>query len=353
MNNPGYIGISNENEFYSHHYLSEVFKGDIKQVLDGWQQRKADEVDHEGGFETPHQRLKGLARDYFIMRERMRRGSSHKERISMQRAFFSQLLPVFGFAWHPHQITMDDGFEVPVLAAAGAHEHSPDLLILGAFDMSGDDLDPLATHPHEEQFHGSLPVDKAWLADDWNHLITNRIYGQPHPPRWVLLLSDAQLLLIDRLKWNQNRLLRFDWDEILGRKDDATLKATAVLLHKESLLPDEGTSLLDTLDENAHKQAFSVSEDLKYTLREAIELLGNEASAYLIQKAKEQKLGIYTGGRALDAEVLSLECLVICIACCSSFISRRDLIWLMYRLHRMPTARVIHWNPCVIWRWCV
>jgi len=146
MNSPGYIGISNENEFYSHHYLSEVFKGDIKHVLDGWQQRKDDESDHEDGFETPHQRLKGLARDYFIMRERMSRGLSNKERISMQREFFSQLLPALGFSWH------------------------------------------------QEQFHGSLPIDKAWLADDWNHLITNRIYGQPHPPRWVLLLSDSQLL---------------------------------------------------------------------------------------------------------------------------------------------------------------
>jgi len=300
-----YIGISNENEFYSHHYLSEVFKGDIKQVLDGWQQRKDEKQD----YETPHQRLRGLARDYFIMRERMRRGSSNRERISMQREFFSQFLPTLGFSMQPHQVTMDDGFELPILAAVGVHEHRPDLLILGAFDISGDDLDPLSVHPHKEQFHDSLPLDNEWLTDDWNHLITNRIYGQLHPPRWVLLLSDSQLLLIDRLKWNQNRLLRFDWDEILGRKDDATLKATVVLLHKESLLPTEGTSLLDTLDENAHKQAFSVSEDLKYTLREAIELLGNEASAYLIAKAREQKLGIYTGGRALDAEDLSLECL--------------------------------------------
>ena len=25
-----FVGIVNENEFYSHHYLAEVFKGDIK-----------------------------------------------------------------------------------------------------------------------------------------------------------------------------------------------------------------------------------------------------------------------------------------------------------------------------------
>jgi len=30
-----YIGISNENTFYSHHYFSEVFQGDIKTGM-GW-----------------------------------------------------------------------------------------------------------------------------------------------------------------------------------------------------------------------------------------------------------------------------------------------------------------------------
>ena len=28
-----FAGITNENEFYSHHYLSEVFSGDIKARL--------------------------------------------------------------------------------------------------------------------------------------------------------------------------------------------------------------------------------------------------------------------------------------------------------------------------------
>ena len=120
-----------------------------------------------------------------------------------------------------------------------------------------------------------------------------------------MLLSDRQCLLIDRYKWLQNRLLRFDWDEILGRKDDITLKATAALLHQQSLVPEQGNSLLDNLDENSHKHAFGVSEDLKYALREAIELLGNEAAEQLIQMP-----GInFTGNSALDADKLSRECL--------------------------------------------
>ena len=120
-----------------------------------------------------------------------------------------------------------------------------------------------------------------------------------------MLLSDRQCILIDRYKWRQNRRLRFDLDEILGRKDTPTLQATAALLHVESLVPQQGDSLLDNLDENSHRHAFGVSEDLKYALREAIELLGNEASDQLILRKDTS----YTGKSALDAKALSRECL--------------------------------------------
>jgi hypothetical protein len=76
------------------------------------------------------------------------------------------------------------------------------------------------------------------------------------------------LLLIDRSKWHEKRLLRFDLTEIFGRREDSTLKAMTALLVKDHLTPAQGLCLMDSLDENAHKHAFAVSEDLKYALRE-------------------------------------------------------------------------------------
>ena len=32
-----FTGIDNENEFYGHHYLAEVFKGDIRALIESWQ----------------------------------------------------------------------------------------------------------------------------------------------------------------------------------------------------------------------------------------------------------------------------------------------------------------------------
>src|SRR4029453_8833375 len=111
----------------------------------------------------------------------------------------------------------------------------------------------------------------------------------------VIVVGLNEWLLLDRYKWPNNRALRFDWNEILDRKDAATLQAATALLHRESLAPDSGASLLESLDENAHKHAFGVSEDLKYAIREAIEVLGNEAVQQLRQQAVDSKRGFFSG----------------------------------------------------------
>ena len=74
----------------------------------------------------------------------------------------------------------------------------------------------------------------------WDEVVTRRVFGQDHPPRWLLVLSFSRVLLVERGKWTHNRLLRFDLDEILGRREDATLKAAAALLHRDCLLPPDG-----------------------------------------------------------------------------------------------------------------
>ena len=35
-----FFGINNENEFFSDHYLSEIFKGDIQQLLELWREKE-------------------------------------------------------------------------------------------------------------------------------------------------------------------------------------------------------------------------------------------------------------------------------------------------------------------------
>lgn len=300
-----FIGLSNDNEFFSAHYLGEVFQGDLADTIKEWDSREEQGV----GFVTPHRALRNLHHGYFALRHKLKSERSANERIRLQHEFYRDLLGALGIPYQPANREIAANTELPVLSVLGDQ-----LWVLGALDANNEGEDPLSLQLHSDQFFGPGPHYEKLSNTDWYRILNEAVFRQSspfneQPPRWVLLLSDRQGILIDRYKWSQNRMLRFDWEEILGRRDDRTLKATAVLLHRESLVPDDGQSRLDSLDENSHKHAFAVSDDLKYALRQAIELLGNEAAVQLIEQARDRKEGIYSGSNALDAYQLSSECL--------------------------------------------
>lgn len=316
------VGIYNENDFYSHHYLSEVFVGDIRGVLEQWleKENQAREIERaekeqggkpQRGYRAPHTQLASYSGEYFRELNQHLSVKDVNKRLSNQRARWSPILHALGFEIKPTQVLLENG-QLPVLSAYQDHQGLPLLWILEAHDPSMDDCaDPLSLPLLSQQLEALEPEQRKALLKtqqgdelSWQDLISKKIFSAPEPPRWLLLLGNRQCLLLDRTKWAQNRLLRFDLEEILGRKESDTLKAMAALLHKDSICPQQGQNLLDNLDESSHKHAFSVSEDLKYALRESIELLGDEAAKQLIEKGFT-----YDGKNNIDASQLSLECL--------------------------------------------
>ncbi|EMZ5184905.1 class I SAM-dependent DNA methyltransferase [Yersinia enterocolitica] len=318
------VGINNENEFYSNHYLGEVFTSDIREALEPWneQENAAREVERAArekgeeftpGYRAPWNQLNSLATTFFRQLAEQEKQRQIPQRLTDQRSRWQPLLQALGYELNPQIQVLEDGSPLPVLARYNSADGSPWLWIVEAHDVEEGTLDPLALSLLKAQF--PVDVDKKHRDNlrknargehrSWQDLISTEVFTQPEPPRFVLLLGNRQLLLLDRTKWAQNRLLRFDFEEILSRRETETLKATAVLLHKDSLMPGSGAPYLDSLDDNSHKHAFGVSEDLKYALRESIELLGNEAMRYLIERG----LANYTGNRAVNPEDLSRECL--------------------------------------------
>ena len=308
-----FAGISNENEFFSHHYLSELFEGDIKETVKRWNEAEAADPERT----APHKRLRALRDRHTRLLRRAEKAVDGATRLAHQREWHRELLGALGYDWRPANHRLEDGDEIPVLCAlgdqepqagrtAGATSRSPNLLVVSAlFEEPDATEDPLTVRPSPLQFHGEAPPPDDLLDETWEHIVTRRVFSQNRPPRWVMLLSFSQLVLVERGKWAHNRLLRFDFEEILGRAEDATLKATAALLHRTSLLPGEGAqSLLDGLDENSHRHAFAVSTDLKYAMRESIELIGNEAIRYLREVSHER---VYNLDDQLAGE-LGLEC---------------------------------------------
>lgn len=304
-----FAGITNENEFYSHHYLAEVFKGDIKDRLEAWDAQEAqhpsDAPDHEQ-HRAPPKRLQAWAQRWFALRGQVQRGKDEHERWQAFMQIQAGLLQALGYAPPPRTLTLHElapGLPLPVWHLQGQR-----LAIIPAYQPSRED-DDLLDHQLTAFHYGTEPLPPQVKGETWADLLSDAVFGADQPPRYVLLLGLDEWLLLDRYKWPNNRALRFDWADILDRKDADTLKACAALLHQDSLAPGEGNSLLESLDENAHKHAFGVSEDLKYALREAIELLGNEAARQLDEQASGSKKSVYSGQYKLDAGVLSLECL--------------------------------------------
>lgn len=302
-----FAGITNENEFYGHHYLAEVFKGDIRERLDAWKAREEKARESDDPWRSPQRVLAGAGSRWFREREKLRHVRDQEEFAREFAALQQPLLRAFGYAIEPSVLSLVDGQPLRIWQRLGPEGRTPQLLVI-----------PAAAHGHEDEDILDQPIDLSVFPGEppkdardatWADWLSDAVFGADHPPRFVLLVGLDDWLLVDRYKWPNNRALRFSWGEILDRKDVPTLEASAALLHRESLAPEDGAFLLDGLDENAHRHAFGVSEDLKYALRDSIELIGNEAARQLRELAEDQKKSVFSGRSQLDAGQLSLECL--------------------------------------------
>lgn len=271
-------GLTNANEFYSQHYLDEILEKDLKPLFDQWK---------EQGAQSPVARLRTAAgaNGYFRARERFLNERKTSERASLFIDLVQPLLVALGYELAPQNLTLAEG-ELPVFAVYRDAKHQP-LLVIAAAIANAEDED---SSPLQLLAPAASEQDKGKYAhSDWEETLSKRLFADDHPPRWVLLLHHEEWLLIERSKWGRKALLRFNLPELFGPRDDKQFRAMAALLGSQSVLPVEGgVALLDSLDDSSHKHAFEVSTDLKYALRECIELIANEAIWYKRTVAKEK-----------------------------------------------------------------
>jgi hypothetical protein len=300
--------LTNHHEYYSAHYFAELLVGDLRETLDRWKSIADEHPDSESHREPPA-RLRSLAQPYFRALEKSRR--SPDALAETQREFLSTLLPILGYDLTPSWRAIGHGasaVRIPLLGEITTQSGAPALWLIEALpaDTSDDDLatSPLSLTPLKPQYthdpqnqNPQLPGHAAYSSlpssvspssvSSWEELLSQTIYSQDEPPRWVLFLSLGQIVLCDRMKWAERRFLSFDLREIFNRREDPTLRATAALLHRDSTCPADGLSLLDGLDESSHKHAFAVSEDLKLAVVASIEDIANEAVHYIRTVRKE------------------------------------------------------------------
>lgn len=297
-------GITNQNEYYTNHYFSSIFEENASETISAWRA----EAKESEEIRTPWALLRDVARQYYPVHDRFLRSKFDTQTLVNIRTLADLYLRALGYPEaKPEWIEIDDTLKAPVYLELTKANGAPALWILLATsdDKEAAILDKYCFAADEAAEEGLYSVPTSVLTNIPNEdLITKTLFGQAEPPRFILLIGMNQIALIDRNKWNEKRYLQFELEDIFSRHEESTLQAMAVLLHRNSLCPEEGTALLDELDANSQKHAAGVSQDLKYALRESIEILGNEV---LYDMATRQERNLETD--PVDAGDLTLECL--------------------------------------------
>lgn len=297
-------GITNKNEYYTNHYFSTVFEENTSTTISNWNAaaRESEEI------KTPWSLLRQNARQYYTAHDKFVRSSVNLQVLANIKALAGNYLKSLGYPEaKPEVVAVDDSLSVPVYLEMTKSNGAPllwvllsaskesDAGIMESFVFNADDVDDDAAGTLYKGILGEIANED---------LVTKILFGTAEPPRFIMLIGMNQIALIDRNKWNEKRYLQFELEEIFSRLENTTLQAMSVLLHKDSLCPDDGKVLLDELDEQSQKNASGVSQDLKYALRESIELLGNE-----VLYDMKTRLGRDLDANPVDAGQLTLECL--------------------------------------------
>ena len=229
-------GISNENEFYSNHYLTTAEDGPIKDRIDALGK------DAAGVFET----LAKTAGVWNRQSTAARADRSAAGRVTATREFADAFLRALGYDRIRESEKDAEDCPVPLLARVCNSDAEDTLWVIEAIIPIGEDFseNALGLPFLAEQLGGEegpapdpdRPVEQA---------IGKGIFNLDSPPRYLVVLSLAEAILIDRYKWTQGRLLRFDLEKILSRRDSHSLKVLGAILHKNSIVPHAGRSLLE------------------------------------------------------------------------------------------------------------
>lgn len=309
-------GIRNVGDFFSQHYLDQLLEKDLGELLSAWAARE-----NAGKGQSPPKRLAALANVYFKQAAAALEETSDRRRLACAQEFHAHLLDALGYERAPGVVLLESGECVPLVGRVD-HDRKPLLWLVEApfgraerEATSEEDDSPFRAAILPEQLP-SAPGDVHAANDgaghspqpsplSWGELFDGPLFHGDEPARWVIYLAGSDAFLIDRLKWPQGKYLHFELGTLFGRRETAALRAVAALLHRDALIPEGGTSLLERLDEASHKHAFGVSTDLKWGVQRSVERLANEALHYrrtILKKALFDD--------SIDPTALSRECIV-------------------------------------------
>ncbi|WP_328489498.1 class I SAM-dependent DNA methyltransferase [Streptomyces zaomyceticus] len=289
-----YDSLANRGDYFSAHYLAEVFPKDLKAgLLAAWKAREeeakaasaseeSEESDPEALPVTPRMGLRSLRRPYFRSRAFFAEAATDEARTFdapewRERAaeLNASVLRALGYDAKAQTLTVtraDHTYEIPVAHA------EPGLVAVDCGWAAEPDaaLDP----DGPGRLLHEVPLDAGNTLRTGSKL-ASFLFASEDAPRYVLLLAGGVVVLADRAAWGEGRYLAASLDTALDRnntKDGQELDTLAALFGADSLrTPEEGgENPLATLVDKSTKHAVGVSSDLRDGLRLSVELIANE-----------------------------------------------------------------------------
>lgn len=298
------IGIENEAEFFPAGTLSDVLKDELQDITSRW-----------AGLEKsahPIERLTRIVSSVTEALRQIRNTSDRARQAELIQELHHALLSALGYECKRQTaITALPGNPtIPLVGrvADGSGKSALWIIEASVADVKDEAADPLGSKFDPAQFPEDA-LESALLDQSIEEMLADGIFELLDGPRHVLVLGLSQIVLIDKRKWPARSVLRFDLQEIFTRADRDTLTITACLISREARVPDQGVPIADRVEEEAQRNANAVTSSLKRTVRDAIELLGQEALEVTGGKYPSSFPDKGRRGVWIDGPELSRECL--------------------------------------------
>lgn len=135
-----FVGITNENEFFSHHYLAEVFQGNIKETLEQWNTGEQEDEKRR----SPVKVLAGCAKNWFLNRGRAEKVRDPQTLLELFRERHQALLKALGWDPEPREVEIRPGVPLPSWQVLRDARGELTALVMPAYRPGEEESDPLA-----------------------------------------------------------------------------------------------------------------------------------------------------------------------------------------------------------------
>ena len=299
------IGIENEGEFFPSGALSDVVKDDLSEITSRWS--TLDDDVH------PVKRLNRVAAATTRAYRRIRNGTGRERKKEQILDIRHSLLASLGYERTPQvALTAFDGNPVVPLVGNISDVSGQNVVWIVEAPITGSEdeaSDPLGSQFVDHQFPVELR-EVGVTGKPIEEILGEGIFELADGPTHVIVLGLSQIVLVDKRKWPNRSVLRFDLQEIFSRLNPKTLSIMACMISREARVPQQGVPISKRLEEEVQRNANAVTSSLKRTVREAIETLGQEVldvsnGRHPIQSAEYRDIK-----RSIKSIDLSRECLL-------------------------------------------